>query len=119
MDGLTELESPEFAAAAIERLAELIEDQPALFQASRRGSERDAESLSARPFQGIVESIQNGDDLGATELRVALRVKGSRRELLIASGALTRSRGRDLVFVDDPAEEVSSADGHRRRVCAR
>lgn len=83
MDGLTELESPEFASAAIERLAELIEDQPALFQASRRGSERGAESLSARPFQGIVESIQNGDDLGATELRVALRVKGSRRELLI------------------------------------
>lgn len=36
MDGLTELASPEFAAAAIERLAELIEGQPALFQASRR-----------------------------------------------------------------------------------
>jgi hypothetical protein len=30
MEGLTELASPEFAAAAIERLAELIEDQPAL-----------------------------------------------------------------------------------------
>jgi len=83
MESLTELASPEFAAAAIERLAELIEDQPALFQASRRGSERGAESLSARPFQGIVESIQNGDDLGATELRVALRVNEKRRELLI------------------------------------
>ncbi len=83
MDGLTELASPKFAAAAIERLAELIDDQPALFQASRRGSERGAESLSARPFQGIVESIQNGDDLGATELRVALRVNEARRELLI------------------------------------
>lgn len=83
MDGLTELASPEFAAAAIERLAELIEGQPTLFQASRRGSERGAESLSARPFQGIVESIQNGDDLGATELRVALRVNEKRRELLI------------------------------------
>lgn len=83
MEGLPELASPEFASAAVERLAELIEDQPALFQASRRGSERGAESLSARPFQGIVESIQNGDDLGATELRVALRLKKRRREVLI------------------------------------
>ncbi len=36
-----------------------------------------------------------------------------------ASGALTRSRCRDLVFVDDSGEEVSSADGQRRVVCAR
>src|SRR3954468_4020430 len=80
---LEEHGSVEFAAAAIERLAELIEDQPALFQASRRGSERGAESLSARPFQGVLESLQNGDDLGATELRVGIRRKRSQRELLV------------------------------------
>src|SRR5581483_6380031 len=62
---LEERVSVEFAAAAVERLAGLIEGQPALFQASRRGSERGAESLSARPFQGILESLQNADDLGA------------------------------------------------------
>jgi hypothetical protein len=82
-DDLTELTTREFAAAAVQRLAELIEEQPKLFQASRRGSERGAESLSARPFQGIVESIQNGDDLRARELLVAVRKKGRRRELLI------------------------------------
>lgn len=81
---LDELDSVEFAEAALGRLAELIADQPPLFQASRRGSERGAESLSARPFQGIVESIQNADDLAATELRVAIRADGDRRELLIA-----------------------------------
>jgi hypothetical protein len=80
---LTELTTTEFAAAAVRRLAERIEEQPKLFQASRRGSERGAESLSARPFQGIVESIQNADDLAASELRVAVRKKGRRRELLI------------------------------------
>jgi hypothetical protein len=80
---LREAETLEFAAAAVGRLAELIAEQPALFQASRRGSERGAESLSARPFQGIVESIQNSDDQGASELRVALRLKQRRRELLI------------------------------------
>jgi hypothetical protein len=82
-DDLTELTTMEFAAAAVQRLAELIDEQPKLFQASRRGSERGAESLSARPFQGIVESIQNADDLGASELRVAVRKLGRRRELLI------------------------------------
>ena len=82
-DGLVEHVTAEFANAAVERLAELIAEQPALFQASRRGSERGAESLSARPFQGIVESIQNGDDLDASELRLALRLNGERRELLI------------------------------------
>src|SRR4051794_30169613 len=80
---LAERVSVEFAAAAVERLAELIESQPALFQASRRGSERGAESLSARPFQGVLESLQNGDDLGATELRVGLRRKGPQKDLLI------------------------------------
>lgn len=80
---LQEVETVAFAEAAVGRLAALIQDQPALFQASRRGSERGAESLSARPFQGIVESIQNGDDLGATELRVGLRVRRRRTELLI------------------------------------
>ena len=83
-NGLIELATAEFAAAAVKRLAELIDEQPALFQASRRGSEKGAESLSPRPFQGIVESIQNGDDLDASELRLAVRPNGPRRELLIA-----------------------------------
>jgi hypothetical protein len=83
LHNLVERVSVEFAAAAVERLAGLIESQPALFQASRRGSERGAESLSARPFQGILESLQNGDDLGATELRVGVRRNGSQRELLV------------------------------------
>lgn len=83
LDDLDERVSVEFAAAAVERLAELIEGQPALFQASRRGSERGAESLSARLFQGVLESLQNGDDIGATKLLVGVRRKGSRRDLLI------------------------------------
>jgi len=80
---LLEIDSVAFAAAAITRLGELIQAQPALFQASRRGSEQGAESLSSRHFQGILESLQNADDLRATELRIAIRLRGSSRELLI------------------------------------
>jgi hypothetical protein len=53
-----------------------------------KGAERGAESLSVRPFQSIVESIQNGDDLGATELRIGLRSRrGQRIELIVHNGA--------------------------------
>lgn len=83
LDDLDERYSVEFASAAVERLAELIRSQPALFQASRRGSERGAESLSARPFQGVLESLQNADDLGAIDLRIGLRQNARHRELLI------------------------------------
>ena len=83
VNSVRELDTVQFAAAAVARLAELIAQQPALFKASLRGAERGAESLSARPFQGVVESIQNADDQGATELRVALRSKRRCRELLI------------------------------------
>lgn len=80
---LITVDSIPFARAAVGRLAELIAAQPPLFQASRRGSERGAETLSARPFQGILESLQNSDDLGAQEVRLAIRQRGRRRELLI------------------------------------
>lgn len=61
-----------WANAAIERFAELISDQRAIFRASQRGAERGAASLSPRPFQGVLEALQNADDLGASELRIAL-----------------------------------------------
>src|SRR5437870_2223364 len=75
--------SEEWARAAIERLAELIREQLPLFRASIEGSERGAEALSARPFQGILESVQNADELGATEVRVAVRERPRGRDLLI------------------------------------
>jgi hypothetical protein len=53
-----------------------------MFLAAIRNAETAAASLSPRTFQGILECLQNADDLGATELRVALRT-GTRRELLI------------------------------------
>src|SRR5262245_55139260 len=52
-----------WANAAVGRFAELIREQRAIFRASQRGAERGAASLSPRPFQGIVEALQNADDL--------------------------------------------------------
>ena len=54
-----------------------------MFQASLRGAGRGARSLSPRPFQGLLETLQNADDLGATELRIAIRRRADHEELLI------------------------------------
>lgn len=74
--------SPDWARAAIGRLAEIIAAQPSMLRASMRGASKGASTLSPRPFQGLVECLQNADDLGAASLRVAYRTS-PRRELLI------------------------------------
>jgi len=51
--------SDDWARGAIERFGELLREQPAIFRASREGSERGAESLSPRPFQGLLECLEN------------------------------------------------------------
>jgi hypothetical protein len=72
-----------WANAAVERFAELIREQRAIFRASQRGAGRGARTLSPRPFQGLLEALQNADDLASTELRVGLRSRGRKRDLLI------------------------------------
>jgi hypothetical protein len=74
--------SVQWARAAVGRLGEIIAAQPAMLRASMRGADKGASTLSPRPFQGIVECLQNADDLGATALQVAYR-DGPRPELLI------------------------------------
>lgn len=72
----------EWACAAVGRLGEIIAAQPAMLRASMRGADKGASTLSPRPFQGILECLQNADDLGATALQVAYR-DAPRPELLI------------------------------------
>ena len=73
----------DWAQGAIEELGAAYLRAPAMLRAALRGAQTAAASLSPRPFQGILECLQNADDLGATEVRVAVR-QGARRELLIA-----------------------------------
>ena len=73
----------EWAEAAIEELGAAYRRAPTMIRAALNGAQTAAASLSPRPFQGILECLQNADDLGATELRVTVR-REPRRELLIA-----------------------------------
>ncbi|MBR8010535.1 sacsin N-terminal ATP-binding-like domain-containing protein [Burkholderia vietnamiensis] len=74
--------SVDWARAAIVRLGEIIAAQPSMLRASMRGAGKGASTLSPRPFQGLVECLQNADDLGATSMRIAYRMS-PRPELLI------------------------------------
>ena len=77
----------EWAHAAIERLSELFAGQRGMFKASLEGAERGARSLSPRPFQGLVECLQNADDLGATCLQIAYRSLPTPELLIAHNGA--------------------------------
>lgn len=58
----------EWARAAVSRLGEIMAEQPSILRASKEGASKGASTLSPRPFQGLVECLQNADDLGATVL---------------------------------------------------
>ena len=74
--------SLEWARSAVGRLGEIIAAQPSMVRSSIRGAGKGASTMSPRPFQGLVECLQNADDLGAASLRVAYRTS-PRPELLI------------------------------------
>ena len=79
--------TPLWARAAVVQLGEILRAQPSMVRASLRGAGKGASTLSPRPFQGLVESLQNADDLGATFLRVAYRRSPQPELLIVHDGA--------------------------------
>lgn len=75
---------PEFARGASEELEELQKGTPGILKEVFDGAQISAEQLNVDAFHGILEVVQNADDLGACEVRVAVRKRGARSTLLIA-----------------------------------
>ena len=90
VDGLAgaEIDDPldeAFAEAAVKEFGRLQrEETPGIYREAIEGAEQAAKDLDIDEFHGIVEVLQNADDEGATELRLALRPRGKRRALLFA-----------------------------------
>lgn len=78
--------SAAWARGAVGRFAELVRDQPAIFRASQKNAEKKAKSLSPRPFQGLTETLQNANDLGATVVRFAYQGGPKPRLYLVHDG---------------------------------
>ena len=83
---LPEQPKQQWAQGALQEFAKIIRSQRKIFQASQLGAEIGAKMLSPRLFQGLSESLQNADDLGASELRIVLRSRSYRELLLIHNG---------------------------------
>ena len=76
--------SPEFAQGALTELEELQKGTPGILQQVLDGAQISAEQTNVDEFHGILEVVQNADDLGARDVRVAVRKSGGRSTLLIA-----------------------------------
>lgn len=101
---------PTFAEAAIGEFSRLqTEDTPGIYRDVLDGAARGAEQLDVEPFHGVVEVLQNADDVGATELRLALRTRQGRRTLcFIHDGAPVRLPdviAMSLAFVSTKGED--------------
>ncbi|ATE65258.1 hypothetical protein COO09_24345 [Rhizorhabdus dicambivorans] len=74
---------PEFSSGVLVGLSLAMARAPGLMRKVVRHAAAAAEDLNVEAFQGIVEVLQNADDLNATNVRIALRGGNAERQLLI------------------------------------
>lgn len=78
----------EFANAVIDSLAESLQSAPGVLQRVMSSAASAAEDLNVEPFQGLVEILQNADDVSASEVRFAVRNHDGKQQLLIVHNGL-------------------------------
>ena len=84
--GLDELHDPrtsEFASAVLDGLSAALADAPGAIQKMMRSASHAAEDLNVGQFQGLVEVIQNADDVRANEVRFMLRNNDGESQLIV------------------------------------
>ena len=74
---------PEFAAGVLAGLTQSLKSAPGAMKRVVRHAGAAAEDLNVDAFQGVVEVLQNADDLGATAVRFAVVDSAGKRRLLI------------------------------------
>jgi hypothetical protein len=74
---------PRFAHGVIDGLAESLQSAPGVLQRVMSRAASAAEDLNVEPYHGLIEIIQNADDVSASEVRFAVREHRAARQLLI------------------------------------
>src|ERR1700740_1992456 len=74
----------EFAAEALSELELIQQETPGALREVLEGARISAEQLSVESFHGLIEIVQNADDLHASEVRVAVRRSRKGDQLLVA-----------------------------------
>jgi hypothetical protein len=88
IDDISDPRTPAFARAVIDGLAASLEASPGAVKKMMKNATHGAADLNVAQFQGLIEVIQNADDLQATEVRFALREEGGRQQLLVVHNGL-------------------------------
>ncbi|MER8573477.1 hypothetical protein [Mesorhizobium sp. M1374] len=73
----------DFADAALEELEHLQLGTPGVLRQVLDGAQISAEQQNVESFHGLIEVVQNADDLGASEVRAAVQGTGGRQKLLV------------------------------------
>jgi hypothetical protein len=82
-DDIRDPRTPEFARAMINTAVAILRDSRGLLKKMIGRAAAAAGDLAVAQFQGLVEVIQNADDVRATEVRFALRETKTIRQLLV------------------------------------
>ncbi len=83
VDEIQDPRTEEFATAVLDGLTKALAGSPGIIKKMMGSATAAAEDLNVGPFQGLVEVIQNADDVHASEVRFAVRSVAGRRELLV------------------------------------
>lgn len=75
--------TPAFARMVVEELVTLINASPGIMRRALQNANDIGHSLNVAKLHGIIECMQNADDVRATEMRIALRRVGEILHLLI------------------------------------
>ena len=78
-------ETSEFATTVISELTRLLDETPGVLKRMMEGATAAAAAadLNIDQYQGIIEVLQNADDIGASQVRMAYRVTGKQKQLLV------------------------------------
>jgi hypothetical protein len=102
----------DFAEGALQELEQLQEGTPGVLRQVLEGAQISAEQLNVEAFHGLIEVVQNADDLGASEVSVAVRKTGGRQTLLAVHNGkrvrLDHVLAMALAFVSTKRDDPSS-----------
>ena len=83
LDDIHDPRAGDFAAAVIDGLRDALAKPPGVMRTMMRNATHAAEDLNVGQFQGLVEVIQNADDVRANEVRFMLREHDGQSQLLV------------------------------------
>lgn len=102
----------DFAEGALQEFERLQEGTAGVLRQVLEGAQISAEQLNVGSFHGLIEVVQNADDLGASEIGIAVRRANGRQTLLVVHNGervrLDHVLAMALAFISTKRDDPSS-----------